>query len=102
MREQTFDEKARSESDFFNYVSTAYRHFLSGNDEECAAVDEAQTRVFHDRAEATRTRNADLQQVPCFAKGVSYLRSQMAMPCMSHTVYPTYLPFEKALSFWDE
>jgi SMC interacting uncharacterized protein involved in chromosome segregation len=68
VREQTFDEKARSESDFFKYVSTAYRHFLSGNDEECAAVDEAQTRVFHDRAEATQTRNAELQQVRCSAK----------------------------------
>lgn len=63
VKEQSFDDKARSETEFFNYVSTAYRHFMSGHDEECAAVDEAQTRVFHDRVEAAQTRNAELQQV---------------------------------------
>ncbi|CAL8470906.1 g10448 [Coccomyxa elongata] len=62
VKEQSFDDKARSETEFFNYVSTAYRHFMSGHDEEGAAVDEAQTRVFHDRVEAAQTRNAELQQ----------------------------------------
>lgn len=63
VRGQTFDEKARAESDFFTYVSTSYRHFLSGNDEECTAVDEAQTGVFQERADATKARNEELQQV---------------------------------------
>ena len=63
MKEQSFDDKARSESEFFSYVSTAYRHFMSGHDEECAAVDEAQTSVFRDRVKVAQTRNAELQQV---------------------------------------
>jgi hypothetical protein len=63
LREETFDEKARAEADFFSYVATAYRHFLAGEDEECERVEAQQTAAFKERTEATRLRNQALLQV---------------------------------------
>lgn len=60
---ETFDEKARAESEFFGYVAQAYRHFLAGDDDECARVEQQQLGAFQEKMQATRARSEQLQQV---------------------------------------
>ena len=69
VREETFDEAARQEADFFSYIATSYRHYLNGDDEECERVDAQQTRAFQDKADAAQAQVQQLDQVgrhPCY------------------------------------
>lgn len=63
MREETFDEAAKQEAEFFTYIVTSYKHYLNGDDEECERVDGEQRRSFLDRAEAAQRQVQDLDQV---------------------------------------
>jgi hypothetical protein len=60
-----FDEPARSERQFFGYASTAYRHFLAGDDARAAAADDEMLGQFRERQAALTASNAALQQVRC-------------------------------------
>ena len=63
VREETFDEAAKQEAEFFSYIATSYKHYLNGDDEECERVDGAQRQSFLDRAEAAQRQVQDLDQV---------------------------------------
>lgn len=63
VREETFDEAAKQEADFFGYIATAYKHYLHGDDEECARVDAQQRQSFADKAEAAQGQVAELEEV---------------------------------------
>ena len=63
VREETFDEGAKQEADFFSYVATSYKHYLNGDDEECERVDSKQSRIFQDKAEADQQKVQELGQV---------------------------------------
>ena len=52
---QAFDDKARCDADFFDYVSTSYRYFLAGDDATCAEVDEEKASDFQERKNVLRT-----------------------------------------------
>eukprot|EP00798_Chlamydomonas_sp_ICE-L_P031181 gene31181-6325_t len=43
------DEEERTKKDFFEYIATSYRHFLSGDDARCQAVDENMLSQFRER-----------------------------------------------------
>ena len=69
VREETFDEAAKQEADFFSYIATSYRHYLNGDDEQCERVDAQQTRAFQDKADAAQAQVQQLNQVgrhPCY------------------------------------
>lgn len=69
VREETFDEAAKQEADFFSYIANSYRHYLNGDDEECERVDAQQTRAFQDKADAAQAQVQQLNQVgrhPCY------------------------------------
>lgn len=54
--------------EFFEYVSASYQHFLAGNDDECAAVDDAVEAKFQRRDEETQSdveRIKKAMQPPC-------------------------------------
>ncbi len=63
MREETFDEAAKQEAEFFSYIATSYKHYLNGDDEQCERVDGEQRQSFLDRAEAAQRQVQDLDQV---------------------------------------
>ena len=63
VREETFDEAAKQEADFFSYIATAYKHYLNGDDEECARVDSEQRQAFEEKAQAAETQVSELEQV---------------------------------------
>ena len=66
-RTDVFDDKQRSEDDFFQYVAKSYRYFLAGDDYQSQAVDDEIAQEAEDRAEEIRQRNQELQQVSlCF------------------------------------
>ena len=58
-----FDDKQRSEHDFFEYVAKSYKYFLAGDDYQSQAVDDEIAQEAEDRAEEVRQRNQQLQQV---------------------------------------
>ena len=58
-----FDDKQRSEHDFFEYVAKSYKYFLAGDDYQSQAVDDEITQEAEDRTEEIRQRNQQLQQV---------------------------------------
>jgi hypothetical protein len=58
-----FDEKARSERQFFAYASTAYRFFLAGDDGRAAAADDEMLGQFRERQAGLLSSNAGLNQV---------------------------------------
>lgn len=60
---QQFDEKQRSERQFFAYASTAYRYFLAGDDAKAAAADDEMLGQFKERQTALLQSNSTLQQV---------------------------------------
>lgn len=59
----TFDEKQRSEYDFFQYVAKSYRYFLAGDDYQSQAVEDEISQEAEERAEQVKARNQQLQQV---------------------------------------
>ena len=63
VREETFDEAAKQEADFFSYIATSYKHYLNGDDEECARVDSEQRQAFEEKAQAAENQVSELQQV---------------------------------------
>ena len=63
VREETFDEAAKQEAEFFSYIATSYKHYLNGDDEECERVDGQQRQSFQDRAEAAQRQVQELDQV---------------------------------------
>ena len=68
VREETFDETAKQEADFFSYIATSYKHYLNGDDEECARVDGEQRQAFEEKAQAAESQVTELEQVrllPC-------------------------------------
>ena len=58
-----FDEKQRSEHDFFQYVAKSYKFFLAGDDYQSQAVDDGISQEAEERAEQIKARNQELQQV---------------------------------------
>lgn len=58
-----FDDKQRSERDFFEYVAKSYKYFLAGDDYQSQAVDDEIAQEAEARAEEVRQRNQQLQQV---------------------------------------
>jgi SMC interacting uncharacterized protein involved in chromosome segregation len=62
-RPECFDDKQRSETDFFEYVAKSYKFFLAGDDYQCQLVDEEKAQEFEQRAFAIREQNMLLQQV---------------------------------------
>ena len=62
-RTDVFDDKQRSEHDFFEYVAKSYKFFLAGDDYQSQAVDDEIAQEAEDRAEEVRQRNQQLQQV---------------------------------------
>ena len=63
MREETFDEAAKQEADFFSYIAMSYKHYLNGDDEECARVDIEQRQAFEEKAQAAEKQVSELEQV---------------------------------------
>ena len=63
VREETFDEAAKQEADFFTYIATSYKHYLNGDDEECARVDSEQRQAFEEKAQAAENQVSELEQV---------------------------------------
>ena len=63
VREETFDEAAKQEADFFSYIAAAYKHYLNGDDEECARADSEQRQAFEEKAQAAETQVSVLEQV---------------------------------------
>lgn len=57
---EAFDEKQKSERDFFDYISRSYRHFLAGEDEQVEAADDAMLQQFRDREAQLREDNGRL------------------------------------------
>ena len=66
-----FDDKQRSEHDFFEYVAKSYKYFLAGDDYQSQAVDDEIAQEAEDRAEEVRQRNQQLQQVSLTAPSSS-------------------------------
>lgn len=62
-RAEVFDDKQRSEHEFFEYVAKSYKYFLAGDDYQSQAVDDEIAQEAEDRAEEIRQRNHQLQQV---------------------------------------
>ena len=62
-RTDVFDDKQRSEHEFFEYVAKSYKFFLAGDDYQSQAVDEEVAQEAEDRVEEVRQRNQQLQQV---------------------------------------
>lgn len=60
---QQFDEKQRSERQFFVYASTAYRYFLAGDDAKAQAADDEMLGQFRERQTALLQGNQSLKQV---------------------------------------
>ena len=60
---EVFDEKQRSEHDFFQYVAKSYKFFLAGDDYQSQAVDDEISQEAENRAEQIKARNHQLQQV---------------------------------------
>ena len=60
---ECFDDKQRSETDFFEYVAKSYKYFLAGDDYQCQVVDEEKAQEFEQRAAAIRDQNMQLLQV---------------------------------------
>ena len=58
-----FDDKQRSEHEFFEYVAKSYKYFLAGDDYQSQAVDDEIAQEAEDRAEEIRQRSQQLQQV---------------------------------------
>ena len=56
-RTDVFDDKQRSEHDFFEYVANSYKYFLAGDDYQSQAVDDEIAQEAEDRAEEVRQRN---------------------------------------------
>lgn len=59
----TFDEKSHSERDFFQYIETAYRAFLEGDDERCQELDDEKAREIEERTKSISERNKQLEEV---------------------------------------
>ena len=70
-RTDVFDDKQRSEHDFFEYVANSYKYFLAGDDYQSQAVDDAIAQEAEERAEEVRQRNQQLQQVSCATLSLS-------------------------------
>ncbi len=62
-RTDVFDDKQRSEHDFFEYVAKSYKYFLAGDDYQSQAVDDEIAQEAEDRVQEIRQRNQQLQQV---------------------------------------
>jgi kinetochore protein NDC80 len=58
-----FDEKQRSERQFFVYASTTYRYFLAGDDPKAQAADDEMLGQFRERQAALLQSNQALKQV---------------------------------------
>ena len=79
VREETFDEAAKQEAEFFSYIATSYKHYLNGDDEACERVDGQQRQSFRDRAEAAQRQVQELDQVQP-PKAVLCRRLQLSAP----------------------
>lgn len=62
-RPDAFDDKQRSETDFFEYVARSYRFFLAGEDYQSQAVDDEKAQELEERAGEVKLRNQAIQQV---------------------------------------
>lgn len=58
-----FDDKQRSEHDFFEYVAKSYKYFLAGDDYQSRAVDDEIAQEAEDKVQEIKQRNQQLQQV---------------------------------------
>ena len=58
-----FDDKQRSETDFFEYVAKSYHFFLAGDDYQSQAVDDEKAQELEERAGEVKLRNQAIQQV---------------------------------------
>ena len=58
-----FDDKQRSEMDFFEYVARSYHFFLAGDDYQSQAVDDEKAQELEERAGEVKLRNQASQQV---------------------------------------
>lgn len=61
-RTDVFDDKQRSEHDFFEYVAKSYKYFLAGDDYQSQAVDDEIAQEAEDKVQEIRQRNQQLQQ----------------------------------------
>eukprot|EP00891_Asterochloris_glomerata_P003608 jgi/Astpho2/3608/e_gw1.00058.8.1_t len=61
-RPDAFDDKQRSETDFFEYVARSYRFFLAGEDYQSQAVDDEKAQELEERAGEVKLRNQAIQQ----------------------------------------
>ncbi|DBA77729.1 hypothetical protein WJX79_003286 [Trebouxia sp. C0005] len=57
-----FDDKQRSEHDFFEYVAKSYKYFLAGDDYQSRAVDDEIAQEAEDKVQEIKQRNQQLQQ----------------------------------------
>jgi kinetochore protein NDC80 len=62
-RVETYDERQRGESGFFEYVSRAYRCFMSGDDDACEAADQEKVAEFEARTADVKEDIQRLQEV---------------------------------------
>lgn len=90
-----FDDKQRSEHDFFEYVAKSYRYFLAGDDYQSQAVDDEIAQEAEDRAEEVRQRNQQLQQVsftapppPLWLTLSCCMYMYLAFACVDHSFRP--------------
>ena len=58
-----FDDKQRSETEFFEYVAKSYHFFLAGDDYQSQAVDDEKAQELEERAGEVKLRNQAVQQV---------------------------------------
>jgi kinetochore protein NDC80 len=84
---QQFDEKQRSERQFFAYASTAYRYFLAGDDAKAGAADDEMLGQFRERHAALLESNTALQQVRRIVWVVPRARAAVCCPTQdSHAI----------------
>ena len=61
--QDTTDERARAEAEFYEYVSTSYRYFMAVEDAMCEELDGAKAGEFEERAAAIKADTVRLQAV---------------------------------------
>ena len=68
------DEKQRADAEFYDYISTSYRHFLAGDDNQCEEIDNSKAAEFEERAVEVEGCNKRLHEVQtCSSNITAYL-----------------------------
>lgn len=59
----SFDDRQKSERDFYNYVSSSYKYFLAGDDHKCQAADEEMHAQFSEKEKQFKDDTSKLREV---------------------------------------